>query len=62
MLERWVAKSGKRVAKLVAHLIATAALWVRIQTSPKKIKGATRKGVANKLKPAKKLTRNENVS
>jgi hypothetical protein len=31
-LGRWVAKSGIWVAKVVAHLHATAALWVRIQT------------------------------
>jgi hypothetical protein len=29
---RWVAKLWRRVTKLVAHLLATAALWVRIQT------------------------------
>jgi hypothetical protein len=29
---RWVAKLGRWLAKLVAHLLATAALWVRIQT------------------------------
>jgi hypothetical protein len=28
---RWLAKKGKWVAKFVAHLFATAALWVRIQ-------------------------------
>jgi hypothetical protein len=45
---RWVAKFGRRVAKfgrwvakLIAHLLATAALWVRIQTSPKNTKWAT---------------------
>jgi hypothetical protein len=30
------------MAKLVAHLLATAALWVRIQTSLKKTKWATK--------------------
>jgi hypothetical protein len=40
--------------KLVAHLLAAAALWVRIQTSLKKYKmGNISKGVANTLKPAK---------
>jgi hypothetical protein len=29
------------VAKLVAHLLVTAALWVRIQTSLKNIKWVT---------------------
>jgi hypothetical protein len=29
------------VAKLVARLLATVALWVRIQTSPKNTKWAT---------------------
>jgi hypothetical protein len=27
--------SGRWAAKLVTHLLATSALWVRIQTSPK---------------------------
>jgi hypothetical protein len=36
---RWVAKPG--VAKLVARLLAMAALWVRIQTSLKNTKWAT---------------------
>jgi hypothetical protein len=41
--------------ELVAGLLATAALWVRIQTSMKKHKmGDISKGVANTLKPAKK--------
>jgi hypothetical protein len=31
----------KWVANLVAHLLATAALWVRIETSPKNTKWAT---------------------
>jgi hypothetical protein len=31
----WAKKLGRWVAKLVAHLLATAALWVRIKTSPK---------------------------
>ncbi len=45
------AKDGRRVAKLVARLLATAALWVRIQTSLKKTKknGRHSKGVANTL-------------
>jgi hypothetical protein len=38
---RCVAKIERWVAKLVAHLLATAALWVRIQTSPKNTKWAT---------------------
>jgi hypothetical protein len=38
---RWVAKAGRLVAKLVAPLLATAALWVRIQTSLKNTKWAT---------------------
>jgi hypothetical protein len=42
-LGRWVAKLGKRVAKLVARLLAnaTAALWIRIQTYLKKTKWTT---------------------
>ncbi len=36
---RWVAKSGRWVAKLVARLLATADLSVRIQTSLKNTKG-----------------------
>ncbi len=43
------------MAKLVAHLLATAALWVPIQTSLKIQKGDISKGVANTLKPAKKI-------
>jgi hypothetical protein len=43
------------VAKLVAGLLATAALWVRIQTSLKNTKMSnTSEGVRNALKPAKK--------
>jgi hypothetical protein len=45
----WVAKSGgwvvivgRWVAKLVARLLATAALWVRIQTSLQDTKWATK--------------------
>jgi hypothetical protein len=34
----WEVKRGRWVAKLVARLIATAALWARIQTSLKNIK------------------------
>jgi hypothetical protein len=34
------AKLGRWVAKLVAHLLATAALWARIQTYLKNIKWA----------------------
>jgi hypothetical protein len=37
-LKRWVAQLGRWVAKLVARLLVTAALWVRIQTSLKKYK------------------------
>jgi hypothetical protein len=39
MLETWVAELGRWVAKLVARLLATVALWVRIQTSLKKLNG-----------------------
>ncbi len=48
-LGRWVAKLGSWVANLgIAHLLGTAALWDRIQTSPKKYKmGDIGKGVAN---------------
>jgi hypothetical protein len=35
---KWVAKSGRWVAKLVARLLAKAALWIRIQTSLKNTK------------------------
>ncbi len=34
-------KVGRWVAKLVARLLSTAALWVRIQTSPENSKWAT---------------------
>jgi|688.fasta_scaffold274881_1 hypothetical protein len=41
---------GRWVAKLVARLRVTAALWVRIQTSPKNTKmGDISKGVGNTL-------------
>ena len=49
---RWMAKEvGRWVAKLVARLLATAALWVRIQTSLRNTKWATyvSKGVADAL-------------
>jgi hypothetical protein len=47
---RWVPKNGRWVAKFVAHLLAMAALWVRIQTSPKKYEmGDISKEVANSL-------------
>jgi hypothetical protein len=43
------------VAKLVARLLATEAVWVRIQTSIKNNKmGDNSKGVAKTLKPPKK--------
>jgi hypothetical protein len=38
---RWVANVGRWVAKLVARLLATAALWVRIQKFLKNTKLAT---------------------
>ncbi len=39
---------GRWVAKLVAHLLATAALWVRIQTISQKYKiDDISKGMAN---------------
>ncbi len=45
-----IRKIGRWVAKFVAHLLATAALWVRIQTPLKKYKmGDISKGVANIL-------------
>ncbi len=51
-------KAGRWVARLVAHLLDTAALWVRIQTISKKYKmGDINKGVANTLLPAKKYTK-----
>ncbi len=40
-LEGWVAKSEGWVAKSVARQLATAVLWVRIQTSLKNHKWAT---------------------
>jgi hypothetical protein len=41
---------------LVSHLLAKAALWVRIQTSPKKyIMSHIRIGVANTLQPTEKI-------
>jgi hypothetical protein len=42
-LGRSVAKLGRWVAKLVAHLLATAALWARIQKSPKNTNGRHKK-------------------
>ncbi len=69
-LKRWVAKLGRRSLSQgdgwlswyrypVARLLATAALWVRIQTSMKNTKmGNISKGVANILWPAKKYTKN----
>jgi hypothetical protein len=43
-------EEGRWVAKLVAYLLATAALWDRIQTSLKKYKmGNICKGVANTI-------------
>jgi hypothetical protein len=46
----WLSWLGKWVAKLVAHLLAAAALWVRIQTYPKiKKMGNISKEVANTL-------------
>jgi hypothetical protein len=49
-----VAKLGRWVAKLVARLLATAAHWVRIQTSLKVSNaGDISKGKANTLYPAK---------
>jgi hypothetical protein len=44
---------GRWMAKLVAHLLATAAHWVRIQTSLKKYK--TGKEVANTLWTVKNI-------
>jgi hypothetical protein len=38
---RWVTKLGKVVAKLLAHLLSTAALLVRIRTSLKNTNGET---------------------
>jgi len=40
-LVRWVAKLGRWVAKLEARLLATAALWVQIQSSIKSINWTT---------------------
>jgi hypothetical protein len=56
LVGRWSAKlAGRWVAKLLAHLLATAALRVRIQTSPKNQKiGVISKGVTNTLQTAKK--------
>ncbi len=49
-LERWVAKLERWVAKLVVRLLATAALWIRIQPSLNNTKmGFIYKGVANTL-------------
>ncbi len=54
---RWVAKLGRLVAKLVVRLLATAALWVRMNNpdiSQKDKLGDISTGVANTLKPTKK--------
>ncbi len=48
---RRVAWKGRWVAKFLARLLATAALWIRIQTKYKI--GDISKGVTNILKPAK---------
>ncbi len=41
LVGRWVTKLlGRWVAKLVEHLLATAALWVQLQTSVKNTKWA----------------------
>jgi len=56
--ERWV-------AKLLGRMLATTALWIRIQTSLKNTKmGDIRKGVAIKLSspPKKRLFKNINHS
>jgi hypothetical protein len=45
-----VAKKGGWVAKLEARLLASATLWVRIQTLPKIKMGDIRIGVADKKK------------
>ncbi len=37
----WLSKEVGEVTKFVARLVATAALWVRIQTSLKNTKWAT---------------------
>jgi hypothetical protein len=51
------------VAKLVARLLATAALWVRSQTSPQKTQmGDISKGVTNTLWYAKKYTKTKKYS
>jgi hypothetical protein len=54
---RWLVKLGGWVAKLVAHLLATAALWVRIyrHLQRRTKMGDISKGVANTLHPIKKL-------
>jgi hypothetical protein len=48
---RWVAEFGRWMNELLAHLLATAGLWVRIQTFLKNTKwaGDISKEVANTL-------------
>jgi hypothetical protein len=62
LVGRWVAKSvgrwaaklaGRWVAKLLAHLLATAALTVRIQTSPKNKKNWRHKQRSDQHNPAR---------
>jgi hypothetical protein len=51
---------GRWVAKSAARLLGTAALWVRIQTSPKKTKWATSaKEWPTQSSPPKKCTKNQ---
>jgi len=54
---RWVAKIGRWVAKLVARLLATAALWVRIQTSLMNTKWATSANLSGQLVARQKIYR-----
>jgi hypothetical protein len=54
-----VGQLGRWVAKLVSHLLATAALWVRIQTSLKKYKMGKKHALArqkNILLPLRQLS------
>jgi hypothetical protein len=49
------------VAKMAARLLATAALWVRIQTSLKNTKRATHSSPPPKKKNIQKIIRAKNV-
>jgi hypothetical protein len=54
---RWVAKSGRWLAKLVARLLATAAIWVRIQTYLNTKSATSAKECPTHFSPPKKYSK-----